>query len=125
VPNDAVTGADALGIGEVPHEWLFPRLAAVVHHCGAGTTAAALRAGVPTVPVPVAADQPFWAARQATLGVSPGVLPFRRLTVERLAEALRVAAGPSAYRDRAAEVAKRIHAEDGAALVLRAIDRLA
>lgn len=49
-----------LTIGEVPHEWLFPHMAALVHHCGAGTTAAGLRAGVPTVGLPVLADQPFW-----------------------------------------------------------------
>jgi tetratricopeptide (TPR) repeat protein len=75
-----VHGDDVLTVGAVPHEWLLPRAAAVVHHCGAGTTAAALRAGVPTVPVPVAADQPFWAARQQALGVCPAVLPARRLT---------------------------------------------
>ncbi|MFG1610796.1 glycosyltransferase [Actinoplanes sp. NPDC049265] len=63
-----LSGDDILTIGEAPHDWLFPRMAAVVHHAGAGTTAAALRAGVPAVPVPVLADQPFWAARVHALG---------------------------------------------------------
>ncbi|MFD5659245.1 glycosyltransferase [Streptomyces hirsutus] len=52
---------------------MFPRTAAVVHHAGAGTTAAGLRAGVPAVPVPVMADQPFWASRLYELGVAPGL----------------------------------------------------
>ncbi|MGQ7754229.1 glycosyltransferase [Streptomyces sp. WC2508] len=62
---------DVLAIGDLPHDWLCPRTAAVVHHAGAGTTAAGLRAGVPAVPVPVMADQPFWAARLHRFGVAP------------------------------------------------------
>jgi UDP:flavonoid glycosyltransferase YjiC (YdhE family) len=118
-------GPDVLTIGEAPHEWLFPRMSAVVHHCGAGTTAAALRAGTPTVPVPVAADQPFWAARQAALGVSPAALPRGKLTAERLADALRTAVHTPSYRDRARQVAGMIGAEDGAGKVLAAVDELA
>jgi hypothetical protein len=53
-------GDDILVVGDLPHEWLFPRTAAVVHHAGAGTTAAGLRAGVPTVAVPALVDQPSW-----------------------------------------------------------------
>ncbi|GAA4932486.1 glycosyltransferase [Streptomyces coeruleoprunus] len=70
-------GDDVLAIGDVPHDWLFPRTAAVVHHAGAGTTAAGLRAGVPALPVPVMADQPFWASRLYRLGVAPRPLPFQ------------------------------------------------
>ncbi|MGN5379478.1 glycosyltransferase [Streptomyces lasalocidi] len=65
-------GDDVLAVGDLPHDWLFPRTAAVVHHAGAGTTGAGLRAGVPAVPVPFMADQPFWAARLHRLGVAPG-----------------------------------------------------
>ena len=50
-------------VDSVPHDWLFPRVAAVVHHGGAGTTAAGLRAGLPTVIVPFTVDQPFWGWR--------------------------------------------------------------
>lgn len=117
----SVEGPDVLTVPEVSHEWLFPRAAAVVHHCGAGTTAAALRAGVPTVPVPVAADQPFWAARQLRLGVSPAVVPRKGLSAERLAVALRAAVSEPRHRDRAAEVAARIRGEDGAGRVVAAL----
>ncbi|MGK5641942.1 glycosyltransferase, partial [Streptomyces sp. URMC 126] len=70
-------GDDLLTVDELPHAALFPHLAAVVHHAGAGTTAAGLRAGVPAVPVPVQFDAHFWAARLTALGVSPGPVPLR------------------------------------------------
>src|SRR5258708_9892738 len=60
-----------LAIEPCPHDWLFPRVAAAVHHGGAGTTAAALRAGVPSVVVPFFADQPFWAWRGSAPGAGP------------------------------------------------------
>ncbi|MFD3735656.1 nucleotide disphospho-sugar-binding domain-containing protein [Streptomyces sp. NPDC058632] len=66
-------GADVLAVGDLPHDWLFPRTAAVVHHAGAGTTAAGLRAGVPALPVPVTADQPFWASRPSSWESLPGL----------------------------------------------------
>ena len=111
-------GADVLAIGDVPHDWLFPRTVAVVHHAGAGTTAAGLRAGVPAVPVPVMADQPFWASRLYELGVAPRPLPFQDLTAEALAAAITACLSEPAHRRRAAELARGIAAEDGAARVL-------
>jgi sterol 3beta-glucosyltransferase len=116
-----VAGDDVLAVDDVPHEWLFPRMAAVVHHAGAGTAAAGLRAGVPSVPVPFMVDQPFWAQRLHRLGVTPGPIPMRRLTAGRLAAALTEAAGVPVYRQRAARVAARLAAEDGAAGVLRVL----
>ncbi|MFE1173974.1 glycosyltransferase [Streptomyces sp. NPDC058773] len=121
----AVDGDDVLAVGEVPHAWLFPRMSAVVHHAGAGTTAAGLRAGVPAVPVPMMLDQPFWAERLTALRVSPGRLPFRRLSAENLAEALRKAVHDPRYRHRARQVATLIGAEDGAGRVLTAVENLA
>lgn len=111
-------GPDVLAIGDVPHDWLFPRTAAVVHHAGAGTTAAGLRAGVPALPVPVMADQPFWASRLHRLGVAPRPLPFQDLTAEALGAAITACLSEPAHRRRAADLAHRIAAEDGAATVL-------
>ncbi|MFG2050661.1 glycosyltransferase [Micromonospora sp. NPDC048935] len=111
-------------IGETPHEWLFPRMAAVVHHCGAGTTAAGLRAGVPTVGVPILGDQPFWAGRVVALGAGPAPVPYRKLSVDRLTKALSAALGDPSYRTAAAGLRDRIATEDGAGNVLAALDRL-
>jgi sterol 3beta-glucosyltransferase len=117
-------GDDILLIDDLPHDWLFPRTAAVVHHAGAGTTGAGLRAGVPAVPVPVLVDQPFWADRLHRLGVAPRPLPLHELTAGTLADALRSCLDRSDFRDRAAELARRIGAEEGAGAVLSMITRL-
>ena len=71
-----------------PHSWLFPRMAAVVHHGGAGTTAEGLRAGVPGVILPFAFDQAFWGARIKALGLGPAPIPQKHLTADRLADAI-------------------------------------
>jgi sterol 3beta-glucosyltransferase len=127
----AVLLAGSGGLGEValpdtvhaiascPHDWLLPRVAAAVHHGGAGTTAAALRAGVPSIVVPFFADQPFWAWRISALGAGPRPIPNRRLTAGRLASAIRAAIADGGIRRRAAELGERIRAEDG---VSRAVD---
>lgn len=109
---------EVLSVGEVPHEWLFPRMAAVVHHSGAGTAAAGLRAGVPAVAVPVLADQPFWARRLHELGVAPEPIPMPGLTVAGLTAALRQVAGNPHYAARAQALSARIGGEDGVAPVL-------
>ena len=117
-------GDDVLTIDDVPHSVLFPRMAAVVHHCGAGTTAAGLRAGVPAVPVPVQFDEGFWAARLVALGVAPGAVPLRSFSAGALAAALRRAAGDPSYGRRALALADGLRAEDGAAPVVAAVNRL-
>ncbi|EST35888.1 UDP-glucose:sterol glucosyltransferase [Streptomyces roseochromogenus subsp. oscitans DS 12.976] len=120
----AAAGDDMLTVDEVPHALLFPHMAAVVHHAGAGTTAAGLRAGVPAVPVPVQFDAGFWSARLVALGVAPGVVPLRRLTADALASALVRATREPGYRERARVLGVRIRTEDGAAPVLAALERL-
>ncbi|MGW2559406.1 nucleotide disphospho-sugar-binding domain-containing protein [Streptomyces sp. NPDC001514] len=121
----SVEGNGILTVGELPHALLFPRTAAVVHHAGAGTAAAALRAGVPSVPVPVAADQPFWAGRLAALGAATAPVPFRRLTAARLADALSRAVQEASYAAAAAAAARPMAMEDGAGQVVKAVEQLA
>ena len=106
---------DVLVVDDVPHDWLFPRVSAVVHHCGAGTTAAALRAGRPTVPVPFFGDQTFWGHTLHQLGTAPPPVPKKKLTVDRLATAIARATSDARYVDRAEAIGASIRAEDGAA----------
>jgi len=102
-----------LQLRECPHDWLFPQMAAVVHHGGAGTTAAGLRAGVPSVLVPFFADQPFWADRVYKLGVGPKPIPRSRLSADNLAHAICVATSDHGIRQRAHDLSERIRSEDG------------
>jgi UDP:flavonoid glycosyltransferase YjiC (YdhE family) len=97
----------------VPYDWLLPRVAAVIHHGGAGTTAAGLRAGKPTVICPFVADQPFWGKRVAELGVGPSPIPQRKLTADSLAQAMREAVTNTRIRQRAAELGAKIQDENG------------
>lgn len=100
-------------IDSIPHGWLFPRVAAVVHHGGAGTTAAGLRAGVPSIVIPFFGDQPFWGQRIADLGVGPPPIPRKLLTVEKLSRAIHQATTDVAMRQRAVTLGAKIQAEDG------------
>lgn len=111
------TGQDILTIGDVPHAWLFPQMAAIVHHGGAGTAAAALRAGVPSVPVAGIVDQPFWADRLQSIGVSTQTLRRVTLTAAGLAEAITEVTTSPTYRARAQHYSQLIAEEDGAAAV--------
>ncbi|WP_293002341.1 glycosyltransferase [Mycobacterium sp.] len=109
-------------IGDTPHDWLFPRVAAVAHHCGAGTTAAGLRAGLPTIALPAYGDGPFWAARLTALGVAAATINQRRLTVDRLAAAMSTAFNDPQLRDNARRLSADIAAEDGAAQAVTAVE---
>jgi len=102
-------------LDSIPFSWLFPRVAAIVHHGGAETTAAALRAGVPSIVVPFFGDQPFWGRRVAELGVGPEPIPRKKLTAERLAQAIQEALTDQTMRRRAADLGAKIQAEDGVA----------
>jgi UDP:flavonoid glycosyltransferase YjiC (YdhE family) len=115
---------DVIVIGEAPHDWLFPQMSAVVHHAGAGTTAAGLRAGVPTVSVPMITDQPFWASRITSLGAGPKAVPYQQLSAGSLTAAISDAVHRGSYRTRARELADQLATEDGTLPVIRALDRL-
>ena len=100
-------------IDSIPHSWLFPRMSAVIHHGGASTTAAGLRAGVPSVVIPFFGDQPFWGQRIADLGVGTKPIPRKKLTVERLANAIREVITNQEMRHSAEKLGKQIQAENG------------
>jgi sterol 3beta-glucosyltransferase len=104
-----------------PHSWLFPRMAAVVHHGGAGTTAEGLKAGVPTVIVPFILDQPFWGARVHALGLGPKPIPHKRLTADRLAQAINLAATSPQMKARAQACGQAIRAEEGTKNAVRVV----
>ena len=110
---------DCIVIGDVAQQALFPRVAAVVHHGGAGTTHTAALAGVPQVVAPMFSDQPFWASRVRELGIGSAV-PMAELTVDRLAAALRAVEDGDVVR-RAAAMAPRI-VTDGATLAARRLE---
>jgi UDP:flavonoid glycosyltransferase YjiC (YdhE family) len=96
-----------------PHDRLFPHVCAVVHHGGAGTTAAGLRAGKPTVICPFFGDQPFWGRRVADLGVGPEPIAFKHLTVSMLVEGITSAVDDNVMRRRAEQLGAALRAEDG------------
>ena len=117
-------GDDVLTVGDVPHTWLFPHMAGVVHHGGAGTTGAAVMSGTPALGTPIYADQPLWSARIHALGAGPPPLPFRELTAESLADRIRDLTAHPGYATAAARLADSVRAEDGSARVIEALDRL-
>jgi MGT family glycosyltransferase len=110
-------------IDSAPHDWLFPKMAAIVHHGGAGTTAASLRAGVPTIVVPFIADQPFWGDRVHKLGVGLAPIPRKQLTVSALGEAIRTAVTDKEMRSRAAALGDCIRSENGVQVAVDMIER--
>ncbi|XP_010684947.2 sterol 3-beta-glucosyltransferase UGT80A2 [Beta vulgaris subsp. vulgaris] len=95
-----------------PHDWLFPHCAAVVHHGGAGTTAAGLKAACPTSIVPFFGDQPFWGDRVHARGVGPAPIPIDEFSLDKLVEAIRYMLDPQ-VKQRAVELAKAMENEDG------------
>lgn len=105
--------ATAFLTAAVPHSWLFPRCSLAVHHGGAGTTGAALRAGVPSVVVPFAADQPFWGWLLSSKGLGASCGSRRRLTAAKLARAITTTLANKMVLERTAEMGHRVRQEDG------------
>lgn len=108
-----------LQIDYAPHDWLFPKMAAVVHHGGAGTTAAGLKAGVPTVVVPFFGDQFFWGWWVSRIGVGPVPIPRKELTTKSLAGAILAAVSDETMKQKANALGGEIRSEDG---ISRAVD---
>jgi UDP:flavonoid glycosyltransferase YjiC (YdhE family) len=116
--------ASVFMIDSIPHAWLFARVAAVVHHGGAGTTGAGLRAGMPSIVIPFTTEQAFWGRRVQDLGVGPAPIPRSRLTVERLAQAIQDAVTNRDMRQQAAQLGSKIRAEHGISNAVKIIERL-
>ncbi len=111
-------------IEQAPHDWLFPRMVAIVHHGGAGTTAAVLRAGKPSVIVPFFGDQPFWGQRVYSLGLSSKPIPQKKLSADNLAIAIKGAiSNPDAQR-KAEEISVRIYHENGIGSAVAVIEEV-
>jgi vancomycin aglycone glucosyltransferase len=100
------------GAGSLPHASLFPRMAAVVHHGGAGTTATAARSGVPQIVVPHLLDQNYWGRRAHLLGVAPPPLHRLKLSAGRLAELISATFDNEFMADRARELAEKLRTTD-------------
>jgi UDP:flavonoid glycosyltransferase YjiC (YdhE family) len=104
---------DIFVLDSAPHGWLFPRMLAVVHHGGAGTTAEGLRADVPSVIVPFIVDQLFWGKRVEALGAGTKPLQAKNLTIDKLAEAILTATTDSKMKEQSRKLGKAIRAEHG------------
>jgi sterol 3beta-glucosyltransferase len=113
---------------DAPHDWLFPRVSAVIHHGGAGTVAAALRAGVPSVILPFFFDQGFWGQRLAARGLGPPPIAFYRLSTATLARALDAAESSRDMRCRLQRLSAKLRQEDGVgtavAILSQALDKV-
>jgi len=112
-------------LDHAPHAWLFDRMAAVIHHGGAGTTGAGLRAGRPTMIVPHMADQPFWGRRVHELGVGVQPVPRHQLTVDALADGIAQLTSNTSLRANAAALGAFIRAEDGVAAAVQHVTQWA
>ena len=106
-----------------PFEWLFPQMAAVIHHGGSGTTGTALRSGVPSMVIPFIADQPYWGMRTAALGVGVPSIMVKSLTADKLAAAIKTLISDPVLARRAAALGEALRAEDGIGMAVEAIER--
>jgi sterol 3beta-glucosyltransferase len=104
-----------------PYGWLFPQMAAVVHHGRSGTTGFGFWAGVPTILVPFLFDQFYWGRRIEALGVGPAPVPYKKLSADRLAAAIETAVTNPHIRQRAASLGLRIQQENGVATAVSLI----
>jgi UDP:flavonoid glycosyltransferase YjiC (YdhE family) len=121
-PKGTDRQGDCLFVDDVPHPLLFPRVAAVVHHGGSGTVAAAARAGVPQIVLPHMSDQFLWRSQVVKLGLGPRAGLLRTLSARSLSKAVVECLGNERYKQRAQEIAAPIRATDGVELTVRAVE---
>lgn len=110
-------------LDDTPHDWLFPQTSLIIHHGGSGTTHSAARSGIPSIVLPFAGDQPFWAERLRQLGVAPDYTSVRHINATSLTRAIDIA-GSAPMRARAASLGETMRAEDGLASAVKTIDVL-
>jgi UDP:flavonoid glycosyltransferase YjiC (YdhE family) len=115
---------DVMTIDNVPHSLIFPKVAAAVHHGGAGTTTAAARAGIPQVLLPHILDQYYWAHRVKVLGLGPPALPIERVTVEVLRNRISRALNDPLIRERVKKLAPAVAARNGVSAAVEEIEAL-
>ncbi|MBL8102811.1 MAG: glycosyltransferase family 1 protein [Anaerolineales bacterium] len=115
---------DLLCLESVPHHWLLPRCKMVIHHGGAGTTAAGLQSGIPNIVVPFTADQPFWGNRVHQVGVGPSPILVRNLSVDKLVRAIAEAESDAVLK-RARFIGQNIRSEDGVGNAIALIESYA
>jgi UDP:flavonoid glycosyltransferase YjiC (YdhE family) len=115
---------NVMQIGYTPYAWLFPRMAAVIHHGGSGTTGLALRSGVPSMIVPFLADQFYWGKRITELGVSPGSIPHKKLAADALARSIQAMVRDESMRMRAAALGEKLRLENGIQNALQIIHQI-
>lgn len=122
--DSGASGDGVLVVEDVDYQRLFPRVAAVVHHGGAGTAGTAFASGRPQVVCPFVADQPFWADLAYRRGVAPAPQPQRRLTAAGLAAAITTAATNPDMARAAEELGRRVRAEDGISAAVTVLERI-
>lgn len=109
----------------IPHNWLFKRVAAVIHHGGAGTTGTGLIAGIPSIIIPFGGDQPFWGEQIYRLGVGPKPIPRKKLTAEKLTYAINETINNSNIINNAKRLGEKLKDEDGVSEAVDIIERIA
>jgi sterol 3beta-glucosyltransferase len=121
--NGVGSNSTTMVINSAPHRSLFPRVSAVVHHGGAGTTAAGLLASRPTIICPFQGDQHFWGAAVHRAGAGPPPMPAKKLTAHRLASAIQIALAAADIEARASQLSEQIAQENGADRACQQIEK--
>lgn len=111
-------------INDIPHDWLFPQVSVVIHHGGAGTTHTVTKTGIPSIVIPFAGDQFFWAQRLAQLGVAPKAKPMIKIDSQTFVHMLEEASTP-AMRDKARTLSQTMTTENRTLTAVQQIEKFA